>query len=87
MPTVSSSLMHRPSKTIVSCGNNRLEATRQTGEPDPRRPVYETRLVPGVNTIDVEIIAGPPRGAPKVGSGQDIEFEKITVFVHLQKML
>ncbi|KAL9133571.1 MAG: hypothetical protein Q9175_005247 [Cornicularia normoerica] len=86
-PTVSSSLMHRPSKTIVSCGNNRLEPTRQTGEPDPRRPVYETRLVPGVNSIDVEIIAGPPRGAPKVGSGQDIEFEKITVFVHLQKML
>lgn len=85
-PTVSSSLMHRPSKTIVSCGNNRLEPTRQTGEPDPRRPVYETRLVPGVNSIEVEIIAGPPRGAPKVGSGQDIEFEKITVFVHLQKM-
>ncbi|KAF6233473.1 hypothetical protein HO173_008405 [Letharia columbiana] len=85
-PTVSSSLMHRPSKTIVSCGNNRLEPTRQAGEPDPRRPVYETRLVPGVNSIEVEIIAGPPRGAPKVGSGQDIEFEKITVFVHLQKM-
>ncbi|CAD6589031.1 MAG: hypothetical protein ASARMPREDX12_003568 [Alectoria sarmentosa] len=86
-PTVSSSLMHRPSKTIVSCGNNRLEPTRQTGEPDPRRPIYETRLVPGVNSIEVEIIAGPPRGAPKVGSGQDIEFEKITVFVHLPKML
>lgn len=87
MPTVSSSLVHRPSKTIVSCGNNRLEPTRQTGEPDPRRPVFETRLVPGVNTIDVEVVAGPPRGAPKVGSGQDIEFEKITVFIHLQKML
>ena len=79
--------MHRPSKTIVSCGNSRLEPIRQTGEFDPRRPVYETRLVPGVNSLEVEIIAGPPRGAPKVGSGQDIEFEKISVFVHLQKML
>ena len=86
MPTVSASLIHRPSKTIVSCGNNRLEPTRQTGEADPRSPVYETRLVPGVNSIEVEIIAGPPRGAPKVGSGQDIEFERITVFVHLPKM-
>lgn len=86
-PSVSSSLMHRPSKTIVSCGNSRLEPIRQTGEPDPRRPIYETRLVPGVNSIEVEVIAGPPRGAPKVGSGQDIEFEKISVFVHLQKML
>ena len=77
--------MHRPSKTIVSCGNSRLEPIR--GEADPRRPVYETRLLPGVNSIEVEIIAGPPRGAPKVGSGQDIEFEKFSIFVHLQKML
>ena len=84
-PTVSPSLMHRPSKTIVSCGNNRLHQIPQTGEPDPRRPVYETRVVPGVNAIEVEVIAGPPRGAPKVGSGQEIEFEKFTVFVHLQR--
>lgn len=77
--------MHRPSKTIVSCGNNRLEAVRQSGEPDARRPIYETRIVPGVNAIEVEVIAGPPRGAPKVGSGLDIEFEKFTVFVHLKK--
>lgn len=78
--------MHRPNKTIVSCGNSRLETIRQTGEPDPRRLVYETRLIPGVNPIEIEIIAGPPRGAPKVGSGQDIEFEKFSIFVHLQKM-
>ncbi|KAL2058243.1 hypothetical protein ABVK25_001861 [Lepraria finkii] len=84
-PTVSSSLMHRPSKTVVSCGTTRLHQIPQTGEPDIRRPIYETRVVPGVNTIEVEVIAGPPRGAPKVGSGQEIEFEKFTVFVHLQK--
>lgn len=39
--------------------------------------------MPGVNRIEVEMIAGPPRGAPKTGPGQDIELEKITVFVNL----
>ena len=85
---MSTSLMHRPSKTIVSCGNNRLQPLPQTqiDESDARRPIYETRMIPGVNTVDVEVIAGPPRGAAKVGTGQqEIEFEKITVFVHLQK--
>jgi len=87
-PTLSSSLMHRPSKTVVSCStlsNPRLQPLPQRGEPDMRRPVYETRVLPGVSAIDVEVIAGPPRGAPKVGSGQEIDFEKFTIFVHLQK--
>ena len=86
-PTVSSSLLHRPSKTIVTCSNptpQRLQQIPQK-EGDPRRPLYETRVLPGVNVIDVEIIAGPPRGAPKIGSGQEIDFEKITIFVHLQR--
>lgn len=39
--------------------------------------------MPGVNRIEVEMIAGSPRGAPKTGPGQDIELEKITVFVNL----
>lgn len=85
VPTLSSSLMHRPSKTVVSCGNNRLVQSPQAGEPDPRRPIHETRIVPGVNSIKVEVIAGPPRGAPKVGSGQEIEYEKFTIFIHLQR--
>lgn len=86
-PTVSRSLMHRPSKTVVSCSSQSPQRLQQIPqrEGDPRRPVYETRVVPGVNTIEVEVIAGPPRGAPKVGSGQEIDFEKFTVFVHLQR--
>ena len=86
-PTVSSSLLHRPSKTMVTCSNpspQRLQQVPQK-EGDPRRPLYETRVTPGVNVIDVEVIAGPPRGAPKIGSGQEIDFEKITIFVHLQR--
>ena len=50
---------------------------------DPRFPVYDTRVMPGLNRIEVEMIAGPPRGAPKVGPGQEIELEKITVFVNI----
>ena len=45
--------------------------------------MYDTRVMPGLNRIEVEMIAGPPRGAPKVGPGQEIENEKITVFVNV----
>lgn len=38
--------------------------------------------MPGTNTIEVEVIAGLPRGAPKTGSGPEIELEKYIVFVH-----
>ena len=48
-------------------------------------PVYEVRLFPGVMRIEVELAVGLPRGAPKVGSGPDLETEKVTVFVHLSK--
>ena len=54
-------------------------------ETDPRRPLYEIRIIPGVNRIEIEIVAGPSRGAPKVGSGPDVEMEKITVFANLAK--
>ena len=51
---------------------------------DQRRPIYEARVLPGiVNRIEVEVVAGPPRGAPKVGSGQEIEIEKTTIFAHV----
>ena len=48
-------------------------------------PIYEVRLYSGVMRIEVELAVGLPRGAPKVGSGPDLETEKITVFVHLTK--
>lgn len=73
--------MHRPSKTFVTCSNRRQQALPQETL-DQSHPVYETRLQPGMNTIEVEVIAGLPRGAPKTGSGPEIELEKITVYVH-----
>ncbi|MCJ1290029.1 hypothetical protein MMC34_001564 [Xylographa carneopallida] len=85
-PTITPHLAQRQSKIFVTVNNNtRLNPTppSKSAEMDPRRPLYDVRVMPGVNRIDVEMIAGPPRGAPKVGMGQEIELEKITVFINL----
>ncbi|MCJ1405326.1 hypothetical protein MMC11_008553 [Xylographa trunciseda] len=85
-PTITPHLAHRQSKIFVIVNNNtRLNPTppSKLADVDPRCPLYDVRVVPGVNRIDVEMIAGPPRGAPKVGMGQEIELEKITVFINL----
>lgn len=58
---------------------------QRNDEYDPRRPIYEVRVLEGVNRIEVEIVVGLPRGAPKVGSGPEIELEKITLFVNVTK--
>ena len=83
-PTLSTSLLHRPSRTFVTCNNRRIQALAQP-ELDQRRPIFEHKLVPGTNTIEVEVIAGIPRGAPKTGSGPEIEIEKFIVFAHYQQ--
>ena len=75
--------MQRPSKTLVTCNNRRLQGIVQQDQ-DQVRPVYEYTLMPGVNTLEIEVVAGLPRGAPKTGLGSDIEIEKTTVFAHLQ---
>lgn len=86
MPTIANHVMHRPNKLIATLGNQRLNTVpRRAEEYDQRRPLYEARLSEGVNRIEIEMIAGPPRGASKTGSGQDIELEKITVFVNIAK--
>ena len=78
--------MQRPSKIFVTQGMQRLIAIPQRAEDnDPRRPLYEARVEPGINRIEVEMIAGVPRGAVKAGAGQEIELEKITVFVNISK--
>ncbi|SLM40141.1 Bromodomain [Lasallia pustulata] len=84
VPTIASNLAHRQSKLFVTAATQRLNRIPQRPEEtDERRPVYEARVVPGVNRIEVEMIAGPARGAPKTGPGQDVELEKMTVFVNL----
>ena len=55
-------------------------------ETNSRKPLYEARVTTGnISRIEVEVVAGNPRGTPKVGSGPEIEIEKITLFVNLAK--
>jgi hypothetical protein len=84
-PTIAASLLERQHKLFVTSGTNRLHAmpTIPGHAVDPRNPLFEARLLPGVNKIEVELIAALPRGAPKPASGQDVELEKITVFANL----
>ncbi|KAL9001836.1 MAG: hypothetical protein Q9188_005210 [Gyalolechia gomerana] len=86
IPTVAPSVMHRPYKIFVTVNGNRIVPTPQRPEEsDARNSLYEHRVVPGMNRIEVEMVAGTPRGAPKIGTGPDLEVEKITIFAHLMR--
>lgn len=70
----------------MTLGLQRLSAIPQRAEDnDPRRPLYEARVLPGVNRIEVEMVAGLARGNAKAGPGHEIELEKITVFVNVAR--
>ncbi|KAL2063501.1 hypothetical protein VTL71DRAFT_5306 [Oculimacula yallundae] len=86
-PSIAQSLLDRQHKLFVTSGTQRLHAMPLIpGHPvDHRHPLFEARLLPGVNRIDIELIAALPKGSAKPGSGQDVELEKITVFANLLK--
>ncbi|PMD38186.1 Bromodomain-containing protein-like protein [Hyaloscypha variabilis F] len=86
-PTIAASLLERQHKLFVTCGNHRLHAmpTIPGHAVDQRHPLFEARLLPGVNRIEVELIATLPKGAAKPVSGQEVELEKITVFANLMR--
>lgn len=64
----------------------RLEATPQRPEEnDTAKPIYEVRLMEGVNRVEIEMVAGPPRGGPKNGIGQGIDKEKFSAFIKVAK--
>ncbi|KAH8679818.1 Bromodomain-containing protein-like protein [Tricladium varicosporioides] len=86
-PTIASTLIDRQYKLFVTSGNQRLHAmpTIPGHQVDQRNPLFEARLLPGVNRIDVELIAALPKGANKSASGQDVELEKVTIFANLLK--
>ncbi|KAL9611018.1 MAG: hypothetical protein Q9167_004299 [Letrouitia subvulpina] len=86
VPTMTSQIFQRPFKIFVTVNNQRLNAIPQMPESsDQRKPVYESRFIPGVNRIEVEMVAGIPRGVPKIGTGPELEVEKFTIFAHLVK--
>jgi hypothetical protein len=84
-PTIAPALLERQHKLFVTSGTQRLHAMPAIPghNVDPRHPLFEARLLPGVNRIEVELIAAMPRGASKPLNGSDVELEKITVFAHL----
>lgn len=84
-PTIAPSLLERQYKLFVTSGN-RLHAmpTIPGHAVDQRHPLFEARLLPGVNRIEIELIAALPKG-DKLVNGQDFDLEKITVFANLMK--
>ena len=86
-PTLAPSLNNRPSRVIVTSNMQRLNPIPEKPEDtDSKKPLYEARVTPGnVNRIEIEVVAGTPRGAPKVGNGPDLEVEKVTLFVNVTK--
>ena len=84
IPTLSASLLHRQYKLLVTLNRTPVNPIPvKPEETNPRRPIYEVRVVPGISRIEVDLIAGSQRGAPKVGPGQDIELERITIFANI----
>ena len=84
IPTMSSSTSNRQRKIFLTASGQRLNPLPPIpNHSDPNKPMYDVRLNAGVNRVEVEMIAGPLRGTPKVGSGPDIDLEKISLFVNL----
>jgi hypothetical protein len=86
-PTIAASLLERQYKLFVTSGIQRLHAmpTIPGHSIDPRHPLFEARLLPGVNRIEIELIAALPKGVPKPANGLDGEVEKIIVFANLMR--
>lgn len=86
-PSIAPALMERQHKLFVTSGTVRLHAMPliPTHPVDQRQPLFEARLHPGVNRIEIELIAALPKGTAKMSNGQDVELEKITVFANLMR--
>lgn len=86
-PTIAQALLERQYKIFVTSGVTRLHAIPLIPNHgvDPRQPLFEARLVPGVNKIEVELIAALPKGTVKPAGGPEVEIEKVTVFANLMR--
>ena len=86
-PTIAASLLERQHKLFVTSGSTRLHAipTIPGHSVDNRHPLFEARLLPGVNRIEIELIAALPKGSAKPAGGQEVELEKIIVFANLMR--
>lgn len=80
-PKLAASLSERQYKLFATIGGKRLH---YAAHGDSRNPLFEARLNPGINRIEVELIAALAKGV-KPTNGVDMELEKITVFANLLK--
>lgn len=93
VPYVPVALTGRLYRLFVTVNNTRmLEITRpvngaQGGEgvKEKGRPLFEGKLNPGVNRIEVEAIAEVPAKKGGKKEGGEVEGEKCTIFVHLMR--
>lgn len=85
-PSISPSLMERQHKLFVTSGSTRLLAMPQVpGQPvDQTNPLFEARLLPGVNRIEIELIAALPKAA-RTPTRPEAELEKFTIFANLSR--
>lgn len=85
-PTFAAPLLQRYHKLFATSGSQRLHnISAAPGQaPDPQHPLFEARLLPGVNRIEIELIAALPKGTKGAG-GQEVELEKISIFANLLK--
>ncbi|KAF2806063.1 Bromodomain-containing protein [Mytilinidion resinicola] len=82
IPVATTSRLYR---LFVTVNNTRmLEVTRQDGQKEKGRPVFEAKLVQGVNRIEVEAVAEKEKEKKSDGKGE-VEGEKCTIFVHLMR--
>ncbi|TVY19201.1 Chromatin structure-remodeling complex subunit rsc1 [Lachnellula arida] len=88
-PTIADFLVQpdRQHRIFVTAGTQRLFALPiiPNHPIDQRHPLFDARLLPGVNRIEIEIIANLPRNSPKPANGMDMVKEKITIFANLLK--
>ncbi|RKF72737.1 Protein polybromo-1 [Golovinomyces cichoracearum] len=83
-PSIASAMMQRQHKLFVTAGSTRLHAMPTIpGHPvEPKSPLFEARLHPGVNRIEIEIVAAFPIN---VITASEVEMEKFCIFVNLMR--
>ena len=80
--TKATSLRSRPHRVVVTA---RMQRVQQLAGPNPNLAQFRVLLVPGLNHIMVDLIAIVSQGPSEVGVGQEIELERVTLLVNLQK--
>jgi hypothetical protein len=86
-PTIADFLVQpdRQHRIFVTSGTQRLFALPiiPNHPIDQRHPLFDARLLPGVNRIEIEIVANLPKNSPKPANGPDMVKEKMTIFANL----